>query len=119
MWTRNNKLLLVKILPLLVILILSGLTVSGCSGIRNTPEGGSGGAVADGTLFICPTLKQGGSFGCAAPPTEGKLIAVSTSGNLLWEAPLESSEAAGGGFGCAEFVHNFAGWKCLICCLGD
>ena len=89
---------------LVTILLLVGLTFSGCVGIRTSPQGGSGGVVADGTLFLCPALKQAtGGFGCAAPQTEGKLVAVNTSdGSRLWEVSLEASRpVGGGGFGCA------------------
>jgi outer membrane protein assembly factor BamB len=87
---------------LAVILLLVTLTFFGCTGIRNSPEGGSGGVIADGTLFLCPTIKQAGGFGCSAPQLEGKLVAVDTAnGNRLWEVSLEASGATGGGFGCA------------------
>jgi outer membrane protein assembly factor BamB len=88
---------------LALILLLFGLTLFGCAGIRSSPEGISGGVVADGTLFLCPSIKQaGGGFGCTAPRPEGKLVAVDTSnGNLLWEVSLEASRATSGGFGCA------------------
>jgi outer membrane protein assembly factor BamB len=85
------------------ILLLAGLTLFGCTGVRSSPEGGSGGTIADGTLFLCPGIKQaGGGFGCTPPLLEGKLVAVNTSdGNRLWEVALEASRATGGGFGCA------------------
>ena len=89
---------------LAVILVLVVLTLFGCTGVRTSPQGGSGAVVADGTLFLCPALKQaGGGFGCTAPQLEGKLVAVNTSdGNRLWEVALEASEpTGGGGFGCA------------------
>jgi len=91
---------------LAVVLLLVGLTSFGCIGIRTSPQGGSGGIVADNTLFLCPALKQAsGGFGCAAPQTEGKLVAVSTSdGNRLWEVSLEASRATSGGYGCAPSV---------------
>ncbi len=97
---RQNRILLGKIL-LLLVMLLGGLTGFGCVGIRSVPEGGSGAIIANGTLYISPALKSGGGFGCAAPSTTGKLIAVNTSGSRLWEAPLETSTPAGGGFGCA------------------
>jgi outer membrane protein assembly factor BamB len=88
---------------LALILVLVGLTLFGCVGIRTSPQGGSGGVVSDNTLFLCPALKQaGGGFGCTAPQTEGKLVAVdTTNGNRLWEVSLEASRATSGGFGCA------------------
>ena len=96
---RNNMALKVC---LALIVLLVGLTFFGCTGIRNSPEGGSGGVIADGTLFLCPTIKQAGGFGCSAPQLEGKLVAVDTSnGNRLWEVSLEASGPVGGGFGCA------------------
>jgi len=87
---------------LALILLLAGLTLFGCAGIRSSPEGISGGVIADGTLFLCPAIKQPGGFGCSAPQTEGKLVAVDTSnGNRLWEVALKASRATSGGFGCA------------------
>lgn len=88
---------------LAVVLLLVGLAFFGCTGTRSSPQGGSGGTIADGTLFLSPALKQAaGGFGCAAPQTEGKLAAVNTSdGNRLWEVSLEASRPTGGGFGCA------------------
>jgi outer membrane protein assembly factor BamB len=86
---------------LALIFVLVGLT--GCTGIRTSPQGGSGGTITDGTLFLCPSIKQaGGGFGCAPPQVEGKLVAVNSSdGNRLWEVALEASGPTGGGFGCA------------------
>jgi outer membrane protein assembly factor BamB len=85
------------------ILLLAGLALFGCTGVRSSPEGGSGGVVADGTLFLCPGIKGGGGgFGCTPPLLEGKLVAVNISdGNRLWEVALEASGSSGGGFGCA------------------
>jgi len=101
---RNNAALVGKVC-LLGILLLVGLTVLGCADIRNAPRGGSGGTIADGTLFLGSALKQPGGFGCAMPSTEGKLVAVNISeGSSLWEVLLESSRPAGGGFGCAPAV---------------
>jgi outer membrane protein assembly factor BamB len=98
---RNSAVLAGK-LCLLVIFVLVGLTVLGCAGIRSAPEGGSGGTIADGTLFLSPALKPAGGFGCAAPASEGKLVAVNMSdGSRRWEVPLEASQPAGGGYGCA------------------
>ncbi|MDH5696891.1 MAG: PQQ-binding-like beta-propeller repeat protein [Dehalococcoidia bacterium] len=100
MGIRSNTALAGKVC-LLVILLLAGLTVLGCAGIRSVPEGGSGGTITDGTLFLCPALKQAGGLGCAAPSGEGKLVAVNTSdGSRRWEITLETSTPAGG-FGCA------------------
>ena len=99
MWIRRNK-MLGKILLLLVTLLVGGMTTLGCIGINLTPEGGSGGTVDNEVLYLCPTVKSPGGFSCSAPETEGKLIAVSTLGSYLWEAPIESSKPAGG-FGCA------------------
>jgi outer membrane protein assembly factor BamB len=90
---------------LALILVLVGLTLFGCIGIRTSPEGGSGGVVSDNVLFLCPAIKQAGGFGCTAPQTEGKLVAVNTSnGNLLWGdsgVSLKPATPSGGGFGCA------------------
>ncbi len=88
MRTRYSTILVFKIALLLVILLLGGLAFSGCTGLGAVPRGWSGGAIADGTLFV-------GSMG-------GKLVAANTTdGSLLWEVPLESPVSAGGGFGCA------------------
>lgn len=98
---RGNIALASKVC-LVVTLLLVGLTFFGCT-VRSSPQGGSGGVVANGVLFLCPALKQTtGGFGCAAPQTEGKLIAVNTSdGSRRWETPLKPSTPPGGGYGCA------------------
>ncbi len=82
----RNKGLLAKILLLVVILLVGGLTIMGCvKGLQ--PIGWSGGTVADGTLFV-------GS-------KEGRLVAINTAdGGRQWSEPLKSSGTAGG-FGCA------------------
>jgi outer membrane protein assembly factor BamB len=68
-------------------ILVVGLTFFGCAGIRASPEGGSGGTIADGTLYI-------GSMA-------GKLVAVNTSdGSRLWAEPLKGTGSAGG-LGCA------------------
>ena len=101
MGIRHNRVLLGKISLLLVMLLVVGLGGLGCVGIKSTPEGGSGGVIANGTLYLSPTLKSGGGLGCAPSPMEGKLIALNaSSGARLWEVPMETSKAAGG-FGCA------------------
>jgi outer membrane protein assembly factor BamB len=75
-------------------ILVVGLTFFGCAGIRASPEGGSGGTIADGTLFLCPSVKQVGGVGCTAPRLEGKLVAVNSSdGSRLWEVSLEASSA--------------------------
>ena len=85
---RHSIILVFKILLLLAILLLGGLVFSGCTGVSTVPRGWSGGAIADGTLFI-------GSM-------EGKLVAVDVlDGSRLWAVPLENQESGGGGFGCA------------------
>jgi len=85
---------------LALVLVLLGL--SGCTGIRSTPEGGSGGVIADATIFLSPSVKgAGGGFGCTAPILEGKLVAVDAeNGNRLWEVTLEATRQSGG-YGCA------------------
>lgn len=82
---RHNRTLLGKILLLLVILLVGGLTSLGC--IRGLqPIGWSGGVVADGTLFV-------GS-------TEGRLVAINIAdGSRQWSEPLKVKST--GGFGCA------------------
>ncbi len=82
---RHNKILSGKILLLLVILLVGGLTSLGCiQGLQ--PIGWSGGTVADGTLFV-------GS-------KEGKLVAVNIAdSSRQWSEPLKAT-ASTGGFGC-------------------
>ena len=88
MWFKYNRMLLGKILLLLVILLLSGVSVFGCVQTGAQPRGWSGGTIANNTLFL-------GSM-------EGELVAVNTSdGSHLWGVPLETSSPATGGFGCA------------------
>jgi len=82
------KQVLGKILLLLVILLVGGLTIFGCTGTRAQPKGWSGGTIADGTLLL-------GSM-------EGKIVALDTStGNSLWEVQLKASSQASRGFSCA------------------
>ena len=88
MWIKHNKVLLSKILLLLVIVlvVMSGLTTSGCIGGLQ-PIGWSGGVVADGTLFL-------GSI-------EGRLVAVSVAdGARQWSEQITMTTGSGG-FGCA------------------
>jgi outer membrane protein assembly factor BamB len=90
---RGNAALAGKIC-LLVILLLVGLTVLGCVGIKTSPQGGSGVTIADGTIFLCPALKQAGGFSCSAQVVEGKLVALDISnGSRLWDEPLGTSGA--------------------------
>ncbi|MFC2065504.1 PQQ-binding-like beta-propeller repeat protein [Chloroflexota bacterium] len=85
MYFKRGKRLKAKILILLVILIMVGLTSAGCiKGLQ--PIGWSGGEVSDGTLFV-------GS-------KEGKLVAINLADDSRqWSEPLKSS-APTGGFGC-------------------
>ena len=70
MGTKHNRRLWGKVLLLLVVLLIAGVTVSGCYG-RSQTLGWSGAVVADDTLFIASV--------------EGKLIALNTSdGGRLW-----------------------------------
>jgi outer membrane protein assembly factor BamB len=81
---KHNKGLLAKLLLLLAILLVCGLTFLGCvRGLQ--PIGWSGGVIADDTLFI-------GS-------KEGRLVAINTAdGSSQWSEPLRA--APSGGFGC-------------------
>jgi len=82
-----KKLVFRKILLLLVILVLGGITVLGCTQVGGQPKGWSGVTMADGTLFF-------GSM-------KGKLVALNKSnGGRLWEVILETPKSSGG-FGCA------------------
>ena len=85
MWFRHNRVLLGKILLLLVILLMVGLTSLGCvEGLQ--PIGWSGGAVSDGTLFV-------GS-------KEGRLVAVNIADDSRqWSGPIKAKPT--GGLGCA------------------
>ena len=86
MWIK--KLALGRMLLLPVILVLVGVTVSGCAPIGGQPRGWSGGTIADGTLFF-------GSM-------KGKLVALNTSdGSLLWNPFTLETSRPSGGFGCA------------------
>jgi outer membrane protein assembly factor BamB len=89
---RNNIALKVC---LVVILLFVGLTFFGC-GVSSLPQGGSGGVVADGTLFLCPTLKQASSgFSCTAASLDGKLATIDMSSGSRKgdDVTLESSSA--------------------------
>lgn len=91
-----------KVLFIIGLLLAVGLIGAGCVGIKSTPEGGSGVAVAGGTLYVAPVLRTaGGGLGCEPQPSVGKLISMDTSGAQQWEVSLEPSARAGGGFGCA------------------
>ena len=98
---KRKRILLVKVL--LLLLVLLGLITYGCAGIKSTPEGGSGGTVADGILYLstAAATASSGGFGCAAPSETNKIVALDISnGNRIWEVDLETSKAAAG-FGCA------------------
>ncbi len=85
---RHSRALLVKVSLLVIILLLGGLALFGCTGVSTVPKGWSGGTMADGTLVV-------GSM-------EGELVSINTSdGSRLWAEPLKASESSGGGFGCA------------------
>jgi len=84
-WFRHNRVLSGKILLLLVILLVVGLTSLGCvRGLQ--PIGWSGGTVSGGTLFV-------GS-------KEGRLVAVNIADeSRQWSESLRAKPT--GGFGCA------------------
>lgn len=89
-------------ISLLLILLLVGLAAIGCTGIRGSPEGGSGAAVADGTIFVAPSLEQSSGFSCSSAVVDGKLVAVNAeSGVQRWEVTLGGT-ATSGGFGCSS-----------------
>ncbi len=82
-----KKILRSRKLHLLAFLLVL-LTIAGCVPGTTVPRGWSGGAIADGTLFI-------GSV-------DGKIVAVNASdGRRIWEAALETTAPPSGGFGCA------------------
>jgi outer membrane protein assembly factor BamB len=98
----GRKKLPVGKISLLIVLLLVGLVVAGCTGIRGSPEGGSGATVTEETIFLSPSLKQSGGFGCSAPAVEGKLVAINAeTGVQRWEVPLTGSVSSGG-FGCSS-----------------
>lgn len=73
---------------LLLIALLFGLFISGCTGGGSVPKGWSGVTVNNGTLFV-------GSM-------DGRVVAVSTANSsLLWSVLLQNPPTGGGGFGCA------------------
>ena len=75
MWIKHNRRLWGKVLLLLVILVIGGVTVSGCYG-RSQPRGWSGAIIADDTLFV-------GSL-------DGRLVGLNKSdGSRLW--PVDST----------------------------
>ena len=85
----KHKLISGKMLLLLVMLLLGGLTILGCARVGAQAKGWSGGTIDDNTLFL-------GSM-------EGKLVAVDISSHnrLFPDVLLETSKPAAGGFGCA------------------
>jgi outer membrane protein assembly factor BamB len=81
---RYSRVLVGKIL-ILVVMLVSGLAVTGCVG-GTGQVAWSGAAIAYETLYV-------GSL--------GKIVAIKTpDGDLLWEETLET-ESSSGGFGCA------------------
>ena len=80
MWIKS--LVFTKILLLLVILVLAGVSIFGCATTGAQPKGWAGGTIADGALFF-------GSM-------EGQIVALNTSdGGRLWESTLETSTSTG------------------------
>jgi outer membrane protein assembly factor BamB len=89
-------------ISLLIVLLLVGLVVAGCTGIRGSPEGGSGATMTDETIFLSPSVKQAGGFGCSSPAVDGKLVAVNAeTGVQRWEVTLGGAVQSGG-FGCSS-----------------
>jgi outer membrane protein assembly factor BamB len=77
---KHNRRLLAKVWLLLVVLLIVGVTVSGCYG-RTQTVGWSGAITADDTLFIASV--------------DGNLIALNTSdGTRRWGVPLGTSSVA-------------------------
>ena len=105
---KRNSILLGKILLLLVI-IVGGLITYGCTVIKSTPEGGSGGTIVNGTLYLSTaSVSSSGGFGCSAPATTSKVVAIDISnGSRLWEVGLEGSRSSAG-FGCAPTAAGVA-----------
>ena len=80
-----------KILLLLVMLLvlISGVTIPGCTGLQAVPRGWSGVVIAEGALFL-------GSM-------DGKLVAMDKSNqDRLWPDVLFEPKKQTGGFGCAR-----------------
>lgn len=87
MITKFKRILRPRALLLSTFLLVL-LIIVGCVPGTTVPRGWSGGAIADGTLFI-------GSM-------DGKIVAVNASdGKLIWETQLETAATPSGGFGCA------------------
>ena len=85
MWIK--RLISGRLLLLLVMLALSGVTVFGCTPVGAQPKGWSGGAIADGTLFF-------GSM-------EGQVVAVNTSdGGRPWDPVTLETPTSTGLLGC-------------------
>ena len=92
----GNRALPVGKISLLIVLLLVGLVVVGCTGISGSPAGGSGATIADGTIFLSPSLKQAGGFGCSTPAVEGKLVAVNAES---WHSALGGCAGRRGAIG--------------------
>ena len=79
MLIKHNRGLWKKVLPLLAILIIVGVALSGCYG-RNPPKGWSGATIVDDTLFIASI--------------EGSIVAFDTSdGSRLWDEILGTADS--------------------------
>ncbi len=76
-----------KLVLVLVVLVVGGLTAFGCAARGTQPQGWSGVVVSDSALF----------YGAM----DGKIIALNKdNGSGLWEVALETPKSSGG-FGCA------------------
>lgn len=99
MWIKHNRRLWAKVLLLLVILVIGGVTVSGCYG-GSQPRGWSGAIIADDTLFLASV--------------EGRLVGLNKSdGSRLWtsESEIESGTAIYGTPAVAEDLVYVGGYN--------
>jgi eukaryotic-like serine/threonine-protein kinase len=89
---------------LMALLLLLTLVMTGC-GVSSTPQGGSGGTIAGGSIYICPSLQSSGSgFGCSqSSAPQGKVVAVNTAdGTKLWQTSLQAPAPSSSFLSCSS-----------------
>lgn len=89
---NKGKLILagkIALLGLIMLAILGGTGVLGCTGRGSVPQGWSGATVSNGTLFLATM--------------ESKLLAINPeSGARLWSVALETDKSQAGFLSCAQ-----------------